>query len=582
MCGALRSVARVAKALWLLTPIVLTHARDSRRYLVFGGARRLDREDRRRRARRLADAFQELGVTYIKLAQFLTTRPDFIPPIYIEEMQRLQDDVPPEEFGRVEAMLEDELGPIDEVFDEFDEEPISSASIAQVHRAEVDGREVAVKVQRPGLQGVMEADLAALHFMVAVLERGLRAFGQYSHAESLVEIAEDLDRRLHEEIDFGREASVMKEIRENAVREGFDSEVVVPETVDEYCTGRVIVMSYEDGTKIKDVEALEEQGFDVEELAERLVEVYLRMAFVYGVYQTDPHHGNLAVDEDGRIIVYDYGLSEKPEQENTEAFARFFAGLGLGDPDVAVAALEDVGAVEVSSRQEHDAICEWVEALAKDARGDVGGVDVEALAEKFDESFEDFPLKLRQDILLGLRTTTGIQGIAAELSPDYDFTSHLTRFFVEQDAFDLDFERIREDARERSERVHVDAVRDDVVEEVRRSSKRTVYSVAAATSGLGGGLLYVAGFGALAAGGAVALAALLFLKVAASFRRKDEVVGPMFLMRTEMDRWSDEHRSSEDVERRRRMEEAADVDDTGDGDGDVVGESSGEVEAEQD
>ncbi len=570
MCGALRSVGRVAKAIWLLTPVVVTHARDVRRYLFFGGRRKLDRDDRRRRAGRLADAFEELGVTYIKLAQFLTTRPDFVPPIYIAEMQRLQDEVPPESFSRIQEMLEHELGDVDEVFTEFDEEPISSASIAQVHRAEVDGEEVAVKVQRPGLREVIEADLTALHFMVAVLTRGLRTLGHLSHAESLEEIASDLDRRLHEEIDFTREASVMEEIRENTVREGFDSEVVVPETYGEYCTGRVIVMSFEDGTKIKDVDALEAAGHDVEELAERLVEVYLRMAFVYGVYQTDPHHGNLAVDDEGRIIVYDYGLSEKPEEDNTEAFARFFAGIGLGEPDVAVAALEDVGAVEITSTREHDAIRSWVEALAKDARGDVGGVDVDALSEQFDESFEDFPLKLRQDILLGLRTTTGIQGIAAELSPAYDFTSHLTRFFVEQDAFDLDFERIQEDARERSQRVHVDGVRDDVVEEIRRSNRRTVYSVTAATFALGGGLLYTAGLGVLASGAAVAVASALSLKVLASFRRKDDVVGPMFLMRTEMDKWDDEHRTADNVERRRKMEEADEGASEPEGDGEAV------------
>ncbi len=551
--------------------MVITHARDARRYLLFGAPRELDREQRRERARRLADAFERLGVTYIKLAQFLTTRPDFVPPIYIEEMQRLQDEVPPEEFSRVEAMLEEELGDVDEVFEYFEEEPISSASIAQVHRASVGGDDVAVKVQRPGLRQVIEADLTALHLISGALVRVLVALGQYSHAESLQEITEDLDQRLHEEIDFGREASVMMEIRENVVREGFDDEVVVPETYKEYCTSKVIVMSYEDGVKIKDVEELRNRGHDPSKLAERLVEVYLRMAFVYGVYQTDPHHGNLSVDDEGRIIVYDYGLSEKPEPENTEAFARFFAGIGLGEPDVAVAALEDVGAVDITTQKERDAIADWVEALAKDARGDVGEVDVSKLADKFDESFEDFPLRIRQDILLGLRTTTGLQGIAGELSPDYDFTSHLTRFFVEQDAFDLDFEEIQRDAQERRDRVDIDGLREDVVEEIRADSKRTVLSALASTFAVGGGLVYLAGFGAAPAVAVVGVGAILFLKVAASLRRKDEVVGPMFLMRTEMDKWSDEHRSQENVEHRRKMAEDAEEREGEDPEGDGQG-----------
>jgi predicted unusual protein kinase regulating ubiquinone biosynthesis (AarF/ABC1/UbiB family) len=546
----LSTVPRLLKAFRVLAPVMLTHARDIRRYVFFGAPRELDRETRRDRARRLADAFEELGTTYVKLAQFLTTRPDFVPPVYIDELQRLQDDVPPDDFEKVEGVVAEELGPPEEVFETFDDEPISSASIAQVHRATVDGEEVAVKVQRPGLRERIEADLAALSVMVSVIYRLLRASGQASHAESLVSVSRDVDRSLRKEVDFEREAETMREIRENVVREGFDDEVVVPETHDGLCTGRVITMSFEDGVKIKNFDGLRERGHDLSVVARRVVEAYLRMAFVYGVYQTDPHHGNIAVADDGRVVIYDYGMSQRPEEDVTEAFARFLAGLGTRDHDVTIAALEDMGAVEVSSRKGWDALRDWADALSKDVAGDVSEIDIGAVAEGFDESFEDFPIQLNQDILLSLRAITGVQGIATNLDPDYDFSAHLARFFVEEETFDLELEEIRRDARERSERLYLDSMRDDIKDEVRAGNKRTVLAVVGSALGVGSGVAYpvlgnVAVSGVLLAAGIGTLA-----KVALSFRDTGTAKGPMFMMRYEMEKWGDEHRTEDDAERR--------------------------------
>ena len=475
------------RAFRVLAPVMLTHARDARRYVLFGAPRELDREARRERARRLTDAFEELGTTYIKLAQFLTTRPDFVPPVYIDELQRLQDDVPADGFGDVEAVVAEELGPPGEVFDGFEEEPLSSASIAQVHRATVEGEDVAVKVQRPGLRDRVEADLAALTVMTSVVYRLLRLSGQASYAESLVSVSRDVKGSLREEVDFEREAETMRKIRENVVREGFDGEVVVPETYDGLCTGRVITMSFEDGVKVKNVEELERRGHDLSAVAERVVEAYLRMAFVYGVYQTDPHHGNIAVADDGRVVIYDYGMSQRPEEGVTEAFARFLAGLGTRDHDVAVAALEDMGAVEVSSRRGWEAMCDWADALSKDVAGDVSEIDIGAVAEGFDESFEEFPIQLNQDILLSLRAITGVQGIATSLDPDYDFSAQLARFFVEEEAFDLGLEEVREDARERSERLYLDRAKDEIKDEIRAGNRRTVVAVVGSALGVGSG-----------------------------------------------------------------------------------------------
>jgi predicted unusual protein kinase regulating ubiquinone biosynthesis (AarF/ABC1/UbiB family) len=537
---------RVLKAFRVLAPLMLTHARDLRRYVFFGGPRDLNREQRRNRARRLTDAFEELGVTYIKIAQFLTTRPDFVPPVYIDELQRLQDDVPPEEFGAIESVVEDELGPVDEVFDSFDEEPISSASIGQVHPATIDGGDVAVKVQRPGLKGRIEADLSALNVMVSVIYRLLKISGQHSHAESMKSVSADVKRSLRKEVDFEREASTMREIHKNAEREGFDDEFVVPEPYEEYSTERVITMEFEDGVKVKNVEELKRKEHDFGEIAERVVEAYLRMAFVYGVYQTDPHHGNIAVNDEGQVVVYDYGMSQKPDEEVTEAFARFLAGLGMRDHDVTIAALEDMGAVDIPSKKGWEAMRNWAEALSKDVAGDVSEMDLGSVAEGFDESFDDFPIQLNQDILLSLRAITGVQGIATSLDPDYDFSAHLARFFVEEDSFGIGLEEVRQDARERSERLYIDSMKQDLKEEVKRGNRRTVTSVLGSTLILGSGLVYAVFAAPLASAAVLAAGTATFAKVGLSFRENDSVSGPMFMMRYEMEKWDDEHGADEE------------------------------------
>ncbi len=537
-----RRLRRVLAALRTFLPLLFTYWRDTNRYLFFGGSRMLSEEDRRRRARRLADAFESLGTTYIKVAQFLTTRPDFVPPIYIQELQRLQDDVAAADPDGVREVLENEIGDPDELFEEFDEEPLSAASVSQVHRAVLNGEDVAVKVQRPELRERVEADLAALKTMVGFLTRLMQVMGEDTHAGTLVSVTLDVEESLREEIDFQREAEVMAEIHDAVEDDGFDDTVVVPELYPDLSTPRVVVMSFEDGVKVKHPDELRNRGHDLSVVARRIVEAYLRMAFKYGVYQTDPHHGNLAVADDGRVVIYDYGMSVRPSPEITDAFARFLVGVGTHDEDVAVAALEDLEATEIRSQRQWRAMCRWAEAVSKDVAGDTDEIDLGEVAEAFDEAFTDFPIQMNTDILYSLRSITGVQGLATSLDPTYDFSNHLAQFFVEQRSLELDLEEIRRDARERAKRVHVDSMRDDVVDEVRRAGRRVVASVAAAAMVLGGGLLYTAvpAVGAVASAAVSLLGLLLFARVYRSFREKDsEVTGPMFTMRYQMEKWDE-------------------------------------------
>ena len=426
-----RIVLRFLRAVYILTPIIMTYVRDRRRFLFFGGPRDLDYEQRRARAERLADAFERLGTTYIKLAQFMTTRPDLVPPIYIRAMERLQDEVPPEDFEKVKKQLEEDLGDLDDVYEYFNDEAVSGASIAQVHFAAVDGEDVAVKVRRPGLEKRVEADLYVLGLFAPIGRWLLVRMGQETHAESAKGITDELNRTIREEMDFNREASIMTEIRENMEREGLDDRIIIPYVYEEYSTERVITMSYEEGIAVKHEEQLRRDGHDPVEIVDAIAEAYLLMAFKHDVFHADPHQGNLAVAPDGRVIIYDYGIAQRPPQELQDKWRRMFMGVGMHDPEMVVDALQEMGAVEEDVDRE--TLLEVSKIMIMDISGaGLDDADIERIEAKVDETLYDYPMKFPQEIILGMRATFGVEGLCADMAPDYDFSKKLYDFFIQE------------------------------------------------------------------------------------------------------------------------------------------------------
>ncbi len=447
----------------VLTPIIFTQIRDRRRFILFGGARDLTPEQRMQRAEALADAFERLGTTYIKLAQFLTTRPDLVPPTYVRALERLQDEVPAEPYEEIEPLLEEDIGDPDLVFDYFEREAISGASIAQVHRASIRGQPVAVKIRRPGLEKQIEADLIAMSVFAPLGRMFLKLIGQKSHAESAKGITDELKKTLREEIDFAREANIMTELRENFERDGLDDRIVVPYVYPEHTTERVITMAYEDGTKVKYTEELRDQGHDLNDVVDAIADAYLHMAFVYDVFQADPHQGNLAVNEEGQVVIYDYGLSQRPDPATREAFTDMFVGVALHDPDQVIDALHEMGAVDPS--MDRDTLRQVSQIMIMDISGhSIDDSDIKEIENKVDQTLYDYPLKFPQDIVLGMRTTFGLEGLCARMSPDYDFTEKLYQFFIGQGIVELE---------EVEAQVVGDGFVPDVVRNVDRSLGRT-------------------------------------------------------------------------------------------------------------
>lgn len=420
----LRAYRRFFVVAWQFFPLLWAYARDRHRFVLFGSPRQVGIETQRERAGRLLESLLTLGPTFIKLGQLLSTRPDVLPPAYIDELSKLQDEVPPAEWEEARQVLEADLGPIGERFEEFNDDAISGASLGQVYRAYIDDRLVAVKVRRPEIESLIEADLRVIRFSLPILLR----FVQDAQSFSLENLADEFAKTIREEMDYEREAAMLQEIRSNF--EG-NERIAIPEIIDSHSTGRVLTMEYIGGTKINNIRELDEKGIDRHELAETLQRTYLKMIIDDGVFHADPHPGNLAVREDGTIVFYDFGMSGRVDQFIQEKIVEFYIAVANQDIDGILDTLIEMGTL--SPEADRQVMGDVMELAIADVRGEqIEQYRVNQIINQIENTIYEFPLRLPSNLALILRVATVVEGVCVTLDQNFDFIETATEYLSEE------------------------------------------------------------------------------------------------------------------------------------------------------
>jgi predicted unusual protein kinase regulating ubiquinone biosynthesis (AarF/ABC1/UbiB family) len=425
---------RALLVVWRFLPFAVAFARDRRRFLLFGPRRRLEESVHRERARRMRDRMMELGPAFVKVGQVLSTRPDVVPPVYAETFGTLQDEIPEGMGGEPVDVLREELG---EHLDVESREPVAGGSLAFVYTVAYDGERIAVKVRRPGVREQVARDLRVLDALVPLLAPFVPARQRYS----LVNAVDDFEDVILDELDFERERELMAEIRRNLADDG---DVVVPQVHDDLSTERALAMEYVEGTKITADGAFDGHDVSRHEMAERIAETYLTMGLVDGVFHADPHPGNLAVTDDGRLVLYDFGMSERLAPSDREDIVRLYRALVRRDVDELVDALVVLDVLERGvNRTEVGRVLELVIENLEGKRS----VTWRDIIQELTAMLRAFPFRIPPDVMLLVRVGTVGEGVCRQLDPEFDFLAIIRRVLVEEGLIETELEAlVRESA----------------------------------------------------------------------------------------------------------------------------------------
>jgi len=380
------------------------------------------------RGERLREAFEQLGPIFVKFGQMLSTRKDLLPPDVADELAHLQDRVPPFPAAESVALIEKALGqPVALLFKSFDEQPVASASIAQVHFAVLhDGREVAVKVLRPGMSDVIDDDIAILRRLAGWVER-LSADGRRLRPR---EVVAEFDKYLHDELDLVREAANAAQLRRNM--DGLNL-VMVPEMIWDMCTTTVMVMQRMKGVPISHMDKLREAGVDIKKLARDGVTIFFTQVFRDGFFHADMHPGNiqvsLAPDSFGRYIALDFGIIGTLTEVDKDYLAQNFMAFFHRDYKRVAELHIESGWVPADTRVDElegavRTVCEpyFDRPLREISLGQV-------LLRLFQIS-RRFNVEIQPQLVLLQKTLLNVEGLGRQLDPDLDLWTSAKPFLA--------------------------------------------------------------------------------------------------------------------------------------------------------
>ncbi len=397
-----------------LFPFVLAFLRDRKRFLLIGRPRRVAPEVHRKRARRLTVTVAELGPTFIKLAQVFASRADILPEPYLSEIGALTDRVPPISLQEVEGVIEREYGrPAQEMFVALEPEPLAAASLGQVHRARLDNRDVVVKVLRPGVEELVATDLEAAFrvlFFVNVL------FPNH-HVRAITTIVREFAKRIEEEMDFREEARNAGMIRANFAG---DARVRVPEIIEPYTRRRVLVLEFMEGTKIDRLQDRIGAGdVSLDALIETIIEVYVQMMLVDGVFHADPHPGNLLVDPEGRLVLLDFGMVIRVEQETRARLIATVMSAVRQDVDGVIAGFYELGLLD--PEVDRGTVRDAARAIMKVAfTPDAKPRQIQRIVNEVLDTFYRWPIMLPSELVYFGRAAALVEGIGFRYDPEFN------------------------------------------------------------------------------------------------------------------------------------------------------------------
>lgn len=378
-----------------------------------------DRTSRTRckRAQWLVQTMLDLGPTFIKVGQSLSTRVDLLPPEYIQALSELQDNVPAFSIDDVRLIIEQELGrSVYSLFRDFQETPLAAASLGQVHRAQLySGEEVVVKIQRPGLRQLFDLDLVAVGKLLKLWDRLFDWVKKYN----LEAIYQEFFTILYQEIDYLNEGKNAERFRENFI--GYPR-IIVPQVYWQYTTSQVLTLEYVPGIKVNDRQALEACGLNPKEINQLGICCYLKQLLQDGFFHADPHPGNLAVSPDGSLIFYDYGMMAEVKALDKDQMVKTFFAVLRKDTNEVITMLTNMGLIEpIADMSPVKRLMKFILDRFTEKPVDIRAF--EQIKSEVITLFERQPFRLPAQMTYILKSLTTLDGIARILDPEYNFTA---------------------------------------------------------------------------------------------------------------------------------------------------------------